>query len=152
MTILYEAIASADDAMSAYLERTQRTTLWGVQNLTNESVEVAFGQMTSPYDIPNGTKNTGVIQLCQNTAPGASCTRDPIQDTGGKHIAARFANYSVLMAGETDPINEKFDAGEGFYWNTVTIIIEYRSATPFSANDRSVKISMSGERVALPKT
>src|SRR5258705_1139698 len=50
---------------------------------SDEAIEISFGQLKSRYDVPGYTKDTGNQLICQNTAKGASCIRDPIVDTGG---------------------------------------------------------------------
>jgi hypothetical protein len=92
----------------------QRTTLWGFQNETDDSVEIAFGRLTSSYNVPGYTKDTGTKLLIQNGAPGQGVLRDPIIDTGGVPIAATEYTYDAKIK-ETDqdlPGSEQAPAGE----------------------------------------
>ena len=105
----------------------QRTTLWGLNNHTQEAIEVSFGQLTSRYK-PNGyTNDTGVRVICQNTGSGASCLRDPEADTGNVPIIATHYEFMVKIAGSVQQLYGVDDFPDGQFIRVAEFDIVYKA-------------------------
>lgn len=111
---------------------TPRTRVWGIDNQTEEKIEIAFGKLMG-YDIPGYAVSTGVKTLIQNGAPGQSILRDPVLDTGGLPIAANYYEVSVSIAGQV--LNVIEDAPDGYFHEAAVVVITYSNAR-ISPNDK----------------
>jgi len=140
MTKTFSEAKSPSEAMEMATLAGQRTLYWGLENKTNEAIEISFGQLTSRYDVPGYTKDTGTKLICQNTAPGASCIRDPIIDTGGVPIAASYYDFTVKIAGSGQQLHGVDEAPPKNYFVQAVYTLVYAPGTADGKTYRLVEV------------
>lgn len=115
-------LKSLEDAVDLLNSEAPRTKVWGIDNRTNEKIEIAFGQLHG-YDIPSYAVDTGVVVLGQNTAPGGDLISDPLSATSGLPLAAYQYDASVKVNGQV--LNIRQVANEGEYMLAAVAVLSY---------------------------
>lgn len=127
----------------------QRTTLWGVVNQTDDSIEISFGELTSVYNLPGYTTDTGTKLIIQNGAPGQSATRDPLADTGGVPIAATYFDFTVKILETNQDLQGNQQAPEGDYFVEALYTIVYADGVKATDKVKSYKLVAEHKRSRL---
>ena len=139
---------SPEKAMELFNSENQRTRVWGIDNRTNGSIEIAFGQLKG-YDIPSYTTDTGVVVLGQNMGPGADPIRDPLSDTGGVPIAAYWYEVSVKVDGQDFRLVQEAD--EGYFMQAAVATLAYQEGALSTDKKPELSISIVVRQEKLPE-
>lgn len=146
------SLSSPYEAMRVVRTATnQRTTLWGVENQTQDSIEISFGQLTSVYNLPGYTTDTGTKLIIQNGAPGQSAVRDPLVDTGGVPIAATYFDFTVKIVETNQDLQGTQQAPEGDYFVQAIYTIVYEDGVRPTDTKKTYKLKAEYKYAKLRK-
>lgn len=142
-----ETVGSVEEAVKLFESEAPRTKVWGIDNQTNEKIEIAFGQLLG-YVIPGYSDNTGVVVLGQNTAPGGDLISDPLGATNGLPIAAHQYDASVKVRGQV--LNIRQVANEGEYMVAAVAVLSYTDGSMATDSERKLDFQLVSRTEALP--
>lgn len=114
------------DALKSYVPAdVQRTLSWGIDNQTNDSIEISFGRLTSRYTLKGYTDDTGTHVILANGSKGQGAIRDPAIDTNGVPIAATDYDYTVKIVETNQDLQVTDTAPAGQYMVQASCVITY---------------------------